>query len=145
MNTSEPNDPKSYTAHFDALYTWFGGIYDFLVRRATLYNAWVEALPYRSESFDTVVNTMAFSGYPRADDAMSEIRRVLKPGGRLVLMDAARPEDGNWRGRALAGFVVASGDILRDMAPIFVRHGFTFSREAIGGSGALYLYLAEKQ
>ncbi len=44
-----------------------------------LQRANVEALPYKSEVFDTVVNTMAFSGYPRADQAMSEIRRVPSP------------------------------------------------------------------
>ena len=76
--------------------------------KVPLQRASVEALPFRSETFDTVVNTMAFSGYPRADRAMSEIHRVLKPGARLVLIDIGFPEDGNWMGTTLQGFLKVS-------------------------------------
>ncbi len=109
-----------------------------------LLRANVEALPFRSDTFDTVVNTMAFSGYPRADWAMSEIRRVLKPGARLVLVDAGYPEDGNWLGRAFTRFIAATGDVIRDMNMIFVKHGFEYSHETVGGFGALHLYVAQK-
>lgn len=34
-------------------------------------------------TFDTVVSTMAFTGYPGAAAAAAEPDRVLKPGGRL--------------------------------------------------------------
>lgn len=110
-----------------------------------LQQARVEALPYRAESFDTVVNTMAFSGYPRADQAMSEIRRVLRPGGRLVLVDMNLPEHENWISRLWLRLFLASGDLLRDMGTIFSHHGFTFTDEAIGLSGSLHLYVAEKR
>ncbi len=109
-----------------------------------LQRARVEALPYRSEIFDTVVNTMAFSGYPRADSAMSEIHRVLKPEGRLVLVDVGLPNDGNWFGSVFARLIAATGDIIRDMPQIFSRHGFMFSDMAVGGFGALHLYVAQK-
>ncbi len=111
---------------------------------AHLQRANVEAIPYRNETFDTIVNTAAFSGYPSADRAMSEFWRVLKPGGRLVLIDVGYPKDGNWHGRALARFTEATGDILRDMGPIFTRHGFSYQEEVIGGSGSIYLYIAQK-
>lgn len=78
-----------------------------------LQEARVEALPYRTESFDTVVNTMAFGGYPRADGAMSEIRRVLKPGGRLIILDMATPAHRNWMSRLWIHLYLASRDILR--------------------------------
>lgn len=109
-----------------------------------LQQARVEALPYRTECFDTVVNTMAFGGYPRADEAMSEIRRVLKPGGRLILVDMAMPADRNRMGRIWIRVYIASRDILRDMRELFHRHGFTYSDEAIGLSGSLHLYVADK-
>jgi ubiquinone/menaquinone biosynthesis C-methylase UbiE len=109
-----------------------------------LQRANVEALPYRSDTFDTVVNTMAFSGYPRADKAMSEFRRVLKPGGCLLLMDMGLLEDGNWIGRALVRLYEATGDIARDMAPIFSQHGFLFRHKTIGGCGSIHLYVAQK-
>ena len=47
----------------------------------------VESLPYEHDTFDCIVNTMAFSGYPDGNRAMSELHRVLKPGGRLVIID----------------------------------------------------------
>ncbi|MGE5223742.1 MAG: class I SAM-dependent methyltransferase [Omnitrophica WOR_2 bacterium] len=109
-----------------------------------LQRANIEAIPYRSEVFDTVVNTMAFSGYPRADRAMSEIRRVLKPGGRLILIDAGWPEDRNWMGSIFTRLVEATGDILRDMGLIFTQHGFEYRQEVVGLFGSLYLYIAEK-
>lgn len=110
-----------------------------------LQQARVEALPYRSESFDTVVNTMAFSGYPRADQAMSEICRVLRPGGRLVLVDMNLPQHENWIARLWLRLFLASGDILRDMGRILSSHGFKFTDEVMGLSGSLHLYVAEKK
>jgi len=55
----------------------------------------VESLPYEAESFDSVVSTMAFSGYPGGAKATSEMRRVLKEGGRLILIDVNYLWDGN--------------------------------------------------
>jgi ubiquinone/menaquinone biosynthesis C-methylase UbiE len=104
----------------------------------------VESLPYRSASFDTVVNTMSFSGYPRADTAMAEISRVLKATGRLVLIDIAPPPDRNWLGAAMIRLWAASGDIVRDMDGVLQRHGFAFSCEPIGGFGSVHLYVAAK-
>jgi ubiquinone/menaquinone biosynthesis C-methylase UbiE len=114
-------------------------------KNAQLQRANVEALPYRNETFDTIVNTAAFSGYPRANTAMREFHRVLKPGGRLVLIDIGCPKDGNWMGRALARFTEATGDILRDMGPIFSRNGFVYHEEVVGGGGSIYLYIAQKR
>ena len=55
--------------------------------RATLQRANVEALPFPENYFDTIVNTMAFTGYPNGDQAMAEFYRVLKTGGRLLIVD----------------------------------------------------------
>ncbi len=49
--------------------------------KATLQWANVEDLPFPDNYFDTIVNTMAFSGYPNGERAMSEFHRVLKKGG----------------------------------------------------------------
>lgn len=46
-----------------------------------------DALPLRSGSFDGVVCTNSFHHYPDPGAALREIRRVLRPGGRLVLID----------------------------------------------------------
>jgi ubiquinone/menaquinone biosynthesis C-methylase UbiE len=86
---------------------------------ARLQTANVDAIPYADETFDTVLNTMAFSGYPNANAAMSELRRVLKPQGRLVIIDGNYPADNNLPARTLMGIGRLSGDLIRDMNSLF--------------------------
>ena len=66
--------------------------------RADLKQGNVEQLPYEDEYFDAVISTMALSGYPDGASAMSEIRRVLQPGGRFILIDVNYPADHDWLG-----------------------------------------------
>ncbi|HBY95479.1 MAG TPA: class I SAM-dependent methyltransferase [Chloroflexi bacterium] len=104
----------------------------------------VEALPFGSAAFDSVLNTMAFTGYPDAHQALSEMRRVLKPGGRLVMIDINFPADGNWRGMAIAKAWARGGDILRDMDALFQEFGLPYTDRTVGGWGSVRLYVATK-
>ncbi len=104
----------------------------------------VEALPYADGTFDSVLITMAFTAYPDADRALTEIRRVLLPGGRLVLIDVNFPADGNRLGTWLARRWQAGGDIIRDLPAILRRFGFRVEDREIGGWGSIHLTLAEK-
>lgn len=47
-------------------------------------------LPFEDRSFDTVVCTYALCSVPDEARAISEMKRVLKPGGRLILVDHIR-------------------------------------------------------
>ncbi|HEX9410774.1 MAG TPA: class I SAM-dependent methyltransferase [Actinomycetota bacterium] len=47
-------------------------------------------LPFADGSFDTVVCTYALCSVPDDARAISEMHRVLKPGGRLILVDHIR-------------------------------------------------------
>jgi SAM-dependent methyltransferase len=49
-----------------------------------------EKLPYESESFDHVACLSALLYFESAERALAEIRRVLKPGGRLILRTVSR-------------------------------------------------------
>jgi ubiquinone/menaquinone biosynthesis C-methylase UbiE len=49
-----------------------------------------EQLPYDDVSFDGVMCTHSFHHYSDPVRALSEIRRVTKPGGRLVILDSNR-------------------------------------------------------
>lgn len=102
----------------------------------------VAQLPYRDRTFDSVINTMAFSGYPRGHDALSEMKRVLRPGGRLVLIDVSYPLDGNWLGTRLADLWKLTGDLIRDMGELFRQVGFHYTDEEIGAWGSVHLYVA---
>ncbi len=112
--------------------------------RALIQQADVEHLPYRPESFDTVVNTMSFTGYPDGQKAMAEISRVLKDGGRLVLIDINYPSDKNWLGMNLTRLWASTGDIIRDMGNLFKQSGFGYIDEEVGGFGSVHLYVATK-
>ncbi|KPA18465.1 Methyltransferase type 11 domain protein [Candidatus Magnetomorum sp. HK-1] len=46
----------------------------------------VNQLPFPDNYFDTIVNTMAFSGYPNGREAMNEFFRVLKNCGKLLIL-----------------------------------------------------------
>ena len=103
----------------------------------------VEALPYPDASFDTVLCTMAFSGYPDGRKALSELARVLRPNGRMVIIDINYPSDGNRLGTAFVNLWKRSGDLIRDMQALFAEAGLDAIDREIGGFGSVNLYLAE--
>ncbi len=51
-----------------------------------------DALPFPDESFDLVCCRLAAHHFPRLEDFVSEVRRVLKKGGRFALVDNVAPD-----------------------------------------------------
>jgi ubiquinone/menaquinone biosynthesis C-methylase UbiE len=49
-----------------------------------------EHLPFEDERFDTVVSTLTFCSIPDPVHALSEVRRVLRPGGQFLFMEHGR-------------------------------------------------------
>lgn len=50
-----------------------------------------EAIPWEAASFEVVCCTMSFHHYPNPGRALAEMRRILKPGGALLLADITLP------------------------------------------------------
>lgn len=48
-----------------------------------------ESLPFCDDSFDVVTCSMSFHHYPDPEKFFMSLRRVLRPGGRLILRDMA--------------------------------------------------------
>jgi ubiquinone/menaquinone biosynthesis C-methylase UbiE len=105
----------------------------------------VLALPYRGESFHTIVSTMALSGYPDANQALSEMRRVLKQGAKLILIDVNFPADRNWLGTKMANGWKLAGDLVRDIGGLLRQFDFDYTDEEIGAFGSIHLYVARKR
>ncbi|KFU77375.1 Ubiquinone/menaquinone biosynthesis C-methylase UbiE [Amycolatopsis lurida] len=53
----------------------------------TLRRADAHGLPFDADSFDTVVCTLGLCAIPDDGKALREMARVLRPGGRLILLD----------------------------------------------------------
>jgi ubiquinone/menaquinone biosynthesis C-methylase UbiE len=69
---------------------------------AQLVAAPAEALPFADDTFDTAVATLVLCTVPDPSAAISELSRVLKPGGRLLFIEHVRssdPKTARWQDR----------------------------------------------
>ena len=55
-----------------------------------------ERLPFPAGAFDVVTCANSFHHYPHQDRAVAEMHRVLRPGGRLMLVDGYRDALWGW-------------------------------------------------
>jgi ubiquinone/menaquinone biosynthesis C-methylase UbiE len=55
-----------------------------------------ERLPFDPGTFDVVTCANSFHHYPHQDRAVAEMHRVLRPGGRLLLIDGYRDAPWGW-------------------------------------------------
>jgi ubiquinone/menaquinone biosynthesis C-methylase UbiE len=61
-----------------------------LDRHARIVAATAEALPFEDGSFDTAVSTLVLCTVADPERALAEVRRVLRPGGRLLFCEHVR-------------------------------------------------------
>jgi len=76
---------------------------DALRQRIEFVQASSDCIPYTENQFDHVLCTNSFHHYPRSIDSLREIRRVLKPGGQIVILENA--PDLSWYTRAWDWFL----------------------------------------
>src|SRR5512132_2716010 len=69
---------------------------DQLGRRVDLRLGDAQALELPDASFDTVVCTLSLCSIPDDRRAIAEMKRVLRPGGRLLLLDHVRASSKVW-------------------------------------------------
>lgn len=62
---------------------------------ATVLQVSAEELPFEDEAFDAVVSTLVLCGVDDQPRALGQVRRVLRPGGRLLFLEHVRSEKTN--------------------------------------------------
>jgi ubiquinone/menaquinone biosynthesis C-methylase UbiE len=77
---------------------------------AELVDAPAEQLPFPDASFDTAVVTLVLCSVPDQQNALQEIARVVKPGGKLLFLEHVRSDDEN---------VARSQDRMRPLYNVF--------------------------
>jgi ubiquinone/menaquinone biosynthesis C-methylase UbiE len=101
-----------------------------------------ERLPFETGAFDVVTCANSFHHYPHQARAVAEMHRVLRPGGRFILVDGYR--DGPW-GWFIYDVCVttvegnvhhASRALVRDL---FAAAGFGTTMQSIGRGAAPFL------
>jgi ubiquinone/menaquinone biosynthesis C-methylase UbiE len=60
---------------------------------ATVLRAPAEDLPFENHTFDVAVSTLVLCGVEDQPRALRELRRVLRPGGRLLFIEHVRSDD----------------------------------------------------
>jgi SAM-dependent methyltransferase len=100
----------------------------------------VYAIPWPDATFDAVLSTFAFSAFPDADAALNEMIRVVKAGGRIVIVDAGPAMDGNPVAASLARLWGLLGDTMRDEVPLMELCGFQeVTRQDYGPFGSVHV------
>ncbi len=95
--------------------------------------AWMGAdalrLPYADGSFDAVVSGYLMRNVADIPGALAEQGRVLKPGGRIVILDTSPPPD----------------NLLKPLIMLHLRYGIPLIGRVVGGKAAAeaYRYLPE--
>jgi len=62
-------------------------------QNAEFLKASAESLPFEAASFDIVTSRLAAHHFDDVEQSLREVARVLKPGGRFILVDTLAPDD----------------------------------------------------
>lgn len=102
-------------------------------REVAWLEASAEAIPLDDGSVDTVVSTWTLCTIPHASEALAQIRRVLRPGGRLLFVEhGLAPEAGvaRWQRRLTPLWRRIAGGCCMDrpIETLVRQAGFTLER-----------------
>ena len=106
------------------------------VQRAEVSAGEVGHLPFDAASFDTVVSTLVLCSVPDLAQSLADVRRVLRPGGRLIFLEHVAADDQPdrlaWQQRLEPAWLLVSGNchLTRRTGQAIRDAGFEIEREA---------------
>ncbi|MFI5610065.1 class I SAM-dependent methyltransferase [Amycolatopsis sp. NPDC051903] len=120
-----------------------------LGRTVALQQGDAQSLPFADGAFDTVVCTLGLCGFPDERAAIAEMHRVLRPDGRLLLLDhiGSHHRPIRWGQRLLEHFTVRTlGDYqTRRPLPHVQAAGFEITGTERGKLGTVERLAARKR
>ena len=104
-------------------------------------------MPFASNQFDVVVGTLVFCSIPQPEVALAEIRRVLRPNGRLLLLEHTRghgPISRRFTDWLQPLWFAMQGEchLNRETAVTVQNAGFTIEHSSVHGYGLLQMMRA---
>jgi ubiquinone/menaquinone biosynthesis C-methylase UbiE len=104
-------------------------------------------LPFASDQFDVVVGTLVFCSIPHPELALAEIKRVLRPDGRLLLLEHTRghgPISRRFTDWLHPLWFALQGEchLNRETAVTVQNAGFTIEHSSVPGYGLLQMMKA---
>lgn len=84
-----------------------------------------EHLPFEDSSFDAVTCAFGVRNFVHLEQGLSEMLRVLKPGGRMVILELATPDSA----------------LIRPFYNLYTRHVIPWLGQRLAGSREAYTYL----
>ncbi len=114
---------------------------------ARLVCASAEAVPFADDSFDCVVSSLVFCSVPDADRGLRELKRVLRPNGRLLMLEHVQARSPFWS-RVLDGIQPAWTTVTggchpnRDTVAAVERAGFVIDAASFRSRGLVRRFVA---
>ncbi|MBO7100675.1 MAG: bifunctional demethylmenaquinone methyltransferase/2-methoxy-6-polyprenyl-1,4-benzoquinol methylase UbiE [Bacteroidales bacterium] len=87
----------------------------------------VESLPFEDNTFDAVTCAFGVRNFVHLEQGLSEMLRVLKPGGTMVILELATPDS----------------PIIRPFYNFYTKHIIPWLGSRIAGNREAYIYLPE--
>lgn len=104
-------------------------------------------LPFKDETFDSIVLTFVLAEISDLDRAIIEMKRVLKKGGKVIIIAGGMPQDKNFIAKVLFKCIGAQTTLRleRDNKANFEKYGFTVKREDFGPFNVINKIVALKE
>lgn len=93
-----------------------------------------EAMPFENDSFDTVLTTFTLCSVQDGKQVLNEMRRVLKPGGKILFLEHGRapdkgPEKWQQRIEPMWKHIAGGCHLHRPVSKLFEAEGFALQQE----------------